>query len=327
MIVGVDGGGLCVDREHQFGTFIFTNQLLSSLAKFDKNNQYLVYTFCDIKLNFNSKNVQIKKIRPKLFWSKLSLSYELIKSPVDVFLAVNQSLPLFIRAKKIIAFSHGLSFYYYRGFYPDSWKKMFDQHQRMVKKSDYIVVPSTKVKKEIIKIFKFDDKKVKIIPYGISEDLKLNKKIKQNNKENFFLSVGMNHKIKNFKVLKKLFDRFSNNRLLKKYKLIIINKGFSQRDLTTLYQKATAYLTTSLYESFNLPVLEALSYGCPVIGLRSAIIPELRKYCFVAENEDEFLTLIDRVVKDDFENKIDIDQLKKEFSWKEYVKNLIALYD
>lgn len=325
MKIGVDGGGLCVDRNHKFGNFIFTDNLLTSLAKFDKKNQYLVYTFCDGKLNLKSKNIQIKKIGPKLFWSKLSVSYQWLKSPVDVYLAVNQSTPFFIRPKKIISFSHGLSFYFYKEFYPYSWKKMYQQHQEMIKKTDCLIVSSSKVKNEIVEAFRVNDKKIKVILYGIPQDLLTYKKIKQNRRENFFLSVGMNHKIKNFYLLKKIFERFNRNNQLKNYKLIIINKGYSHKDLTTLYQKATAYLTTSLYESFNFPVLEALSQGCPVIGLKSAIIPELRKYCLVAEDEDDFLSFINQVVKDDFRYQVDIEQLKKEFSWKKYVYTLIKL--
>ena len=45
---------------------------------------------------------------------------------------------------------------------------------------------------------------------------------------------------------------------------------------------ATALLTASHYESFNFPVLEALSQGCPVIGLKSAIIPEFKPYVNLA---------------------------------------------
>lgn len=326
MKIGIDGGGLCVDRNHKFGNFIFTKNLISSLAEFDKNNQYFVYTFCDVELNLKSKNIQVKKIWPKLFWSKLSVAYQWLKSPVDVYLAINQSIP-FIRPKRIISFSHGLSFYFYKEFYPCSWRKMYQQHQEMIKKTDYIIVPSIRVKNEIIKTFRVDDKKVKVNLYGIPQDLIEFKKIKRKSKEKFFLSVGMNHEIKNFYLLKKIFERFNLINHLRKYKLIIINKGYSHKDLTTLYQNATAYLTTSLYESFNFPVLEALSQGCLVIGLKSAIIPEMRKYCLVAEDETQLISFINQVVKSDFSYKIDVALLKKKFSWERYVKNLIQLYD
>ncbi len=327
MKIGVDGGGLCSDKNHQFGNFVFTKNLLFSLAKYDRRNQYLVYTFCGGQLNFKANNIIIKKVKPRLFWSKLSLSYELLKSPIDVYLGINQSLPLFIKAKKIIAFSHGLSFYYYKTFYPDSWRKMHYQHQEMSKRADYIIVPSIKVKKELRDNFQVNETRIKIIPYGIPQDLSSLKKIKRSKRESFMLSIGLNHKIKNFDLLKKIFELFTKINQSKKYKLLIVNKGYKHKDLATLYRKATAYLTTSLYESFNFPVLEALSLGCPVIGLKSAIIPELSKYCFVAKDQDQFLSFMLQIAKNGFDYRIDIDQLKEEFSWKTYVRNLIALYD
>jgi len=83
-------------------------------------------------------------------------------------------------------------------------------------------------------------------------------------------------------------------------------------------------LTASYYESFNFPVLEALSQGCPVIGLESAIIPELAPYVNLAKSEDEFIKLMKTVpVKPNLKL---IKYLKSEFNWKKYVKKLVKLY-
>ncbi|MCC7439363.1 MAG: glycosyltransferase family 4 protein [Armatimonadetes bacterium] len=46
----------------------------------------------------------------------------------------------------------------------------------------------------------------------------------------------------------------------------IVRSGFvSSRDLSELYQGAVGFLYPSLYEGFGLPILEAMSAGCPVI--------------------------------------------------------------
>ncbi len=77
----------------------------------------------------------------------------------------------------------------------------------------------------------------------------------------FFLVVGMDHPIKNRQMLP-----------TGKYKFIFAS-DVPRIKLRSLYRQALALVTVSVYESFNLPVLEALSQGCPVIGLKSAIIP------------------------------------------------------
>jgi len=84
-------------------------------------------------------------------------------------------------------------------------------------------------------------------------------------------------------------------------------------------------VTASFYESFNLPVLEALSQGCQPIGLSSAIIPELSPYVYVAYDKNTFVENMRRVAEGERKN-IEYGKLNKEFSWKSYVEKLQQLY-
>lgn len=47
------------------------------------------------------------------------------------------------------------------------------------------------------------------------------------------------------------------------------------QDLITLYQMATCLVYPSLYEGFGLPVVEAMTAGCPVITTTSSSLPEV----------------------------------------------------
>jgi glycosyltransferase involved in cell wall biosynthesis len=138
--------------------------------------------------------------------------------------------------------------------------------------------------------------------------------------------VGMDHPIKNIQFIKKAFKKFSSYKNYKDYKILFLTKNCSRKKLRNLFRNATALLTASYYESFNFPVLEALSQGCPVIGLKSAVIPELKPYASaVADNQKQFVSLMKQYAR----NKPVVNNLKiilKQFSWKSYVKNLVKLY-
>jgi len=158
---------------------------------------------------------------------------------------------------------------------------------------------------------------------GFSNKLRDSSASPQNDKKRYFLFVGMDHPIKNIQFIKEAFRKFRELREFKCYKLILVTKNCSREKLRWLYRNATALLTASYYESFNLPVLEALSQGCPVIGLKSAIIPELRPYVNVVNNIDEFTEKMKTVKKPSDQL---INRLNKEFNWKNYVEKLVELY-
>ena len=56
----------------------------------------------------------------------------------------------------------------------------------------------------------------------------------------------------------------------------IIRLGFvSNADLNVLYRLATCHVQASLYEGFGLPLLEAMTTGCPSISSKSSSLPEI----------------------------------------------------
>ena len=320
MKISVDAGCLC--QKGYSGSKIFAQNLFKALSLYDKKNFYLLYTYCSLAQKGFGKNVIIRKIFPKIGWSKLSLSLAEFLQKKEIFLALNQAIP-FYTAGKIISFSHGLSFYFYPQLYPSSSQKMKSQLNEMIARSRYIVVSSIKVKNELTSIYQKIEEKIKVIPYGVPFDMRSEPITKK--KEKYFLYVGVDHPIKNIDFIRQAFKKFKSCNKFKDYKLILATR-ISRAKLKNLYQKATALLTASFYESFNFPVVEALSLGCPVIGLSSAIINEFKSLVNLAESEEEFIELMIKAAKGSLKIN-DSRQIKKFFSWENYVKKLVALYD
>lgn len=328
MKISVDGGALSQKVDQRFGTAVFSENLIRSLRLYDDQNIYYVYTF--------------KNLRPKIFWMKGRVSLEELKVNKDIFLALNQALPLYTSGK-IINFCHGLSYHFFPKYYPEKYRTRLNrQLKEMIKRSDKIIVSSQKVKNELVSIDRSVKKLIFVLPFGIPFDMldkSLFTKTTMGGKEKYFLFVANNQPIKNVDFIIQSFNRLKREDKFRNFKLYLVgdwrdyedkDKGIvslgsvSRKKLSFFYKKATALLTTSYYESFNFPVLEALSQSCPVIGLKPAIIPELRPYVNTCKNQREFLQNMKTIkIKPD---KISIGKLRTTFDWKKYVKNLVKLY-
>lgn len=336
MNISIDGGAICPSHGRFFGNYIFTRNLLESLQIYDNKTTYHAYTFCPMPPWFPQSNKFLYlPLRPKALWLTCRVSIEELRSRKDIFLALNQAIPLYT-SSTIISFSHGLSFYFFPQLYKDMYYALKDQLLPMIKKSKYILVSSWRVKQEMQALYPHYDNFI-VNNYGVPFDMM---KYDKKERKKFFLYVGMNHPIKNIDFIIKAFQKFREQQGFKEYSLYLAGNlneyedkshnikvfdSTSRAELKDLYAEATACVTASFYESYNIPVLEAISQRCPVIGLRSAIIPEFKPYLFKANYEDDFIKQMNNVAEGASKN-INLDYIKKVFSWKKYVEKLVSLY-
>jgi len=322
MKVSVDGGSLLPLGNKRYGTNIFSGNLVSALSLHDRLNKYFIYTF--------------KKNPPKFCWMNLRIPLEEMIKKKDIFLALNQAIPWYV-APKVICFSHGLSYYYYSQYYPkSSYYRLIRQLREMVEKADFIILSSEKIRQEMISIYPDSKDRLVVLPFGIPEDMRREKYMKKEKRDKSILFVANNQKIKNIDLAIRAFSKANLHqdgyRLClagdwKKYenkkKSIYSLGNISRRELKKKYRKSACLLTTSYYESFNLPVLEALSQDCPVIGMAGAIVPELAPYAKQANDENDLVTILS---SRRYRKSINYNKLKRDFSWKKYAEKLIELY-
>ena len=72
----------------------------------------------------------------------------------------------------------------------------------------------------------------------------------------------------------------------------------SEAEKAIWYKKALAFIYPSWYEGFGLPVLEAMSYGVPVVSSNSSSLPEVGGEAilyFSPENKDELVEHLEQI--------------------------------
>lgn len=92
-------------------------------------------------------------------------------------------------------------------------------------------------------------------------------------------------------------------------------------DLEALFQEASVYVFSSLYEGFGLPPLEAMAHGCPVVSSNRASMPEILGEAaayFNPEDKEDMISVISKLINDKDERerliKLGYEQVKK-YSW------------
>ena len=229
--------------------------------------------------------------------------------------------------------------------------------KKACKKARKIVAISKSTKKDLIKVLKIKNEKIKVVYPGKNELPKSFSKLPKNlKKRSYILSVGTIEPRKNLIGLFKayallpieiqeqyplvvvgaegwntgdIFESFEHLKLQGKVKFL----GFvSDEKLATLYNYASLFVYPSLYEGFGFPVLEALSFGLPVITSKSSSLPEVTGHAafLIDPNKPESIS---SAIQKVLEHKEEGDRLRKaaviqaeKFSWENSAKETLKVF-
>lgn len=225
--------------------------------------------------------------------------------------------------------------------------------KEIIKRASAIISVSESTKRDMVDILGVAADKITVIPLANSinaspENIKADKYAN----EQFLLYVGNRQLYKNFlpfvssvkdmikeygihiycagggsfNTVEKAF--FENSKIKNFVKYIPIDNS----NLASLYSSAIAFVFPSLYEGFGIPILEAMSNGCPCILSDSSSLPEVGGDAAVymdAKSCESMSDTIRKVLEDNNLRALmarrGINQAKK-FSWDRTVKSTIDLY-
>jgi len=301
----------------------------------------------------------IKKIIPaKRFWTLIKLSLEMRKNPPDVLFVPSHVLPLIRPAYSVITI-HDTAFKYLRKSYlPHQYFYLDWSTKYAVKKAGKIIVPSQATKEDLIKLYNCAPDKIEVVYHGYKEPKKIDiKEVPESLKlfgfgENQFpyiFFVGRLESKKNLSNLIKAFKIFSESK--PEFRLVLAGKrgiGFErifktvkklhleeqvimpgyidETEKAYLYKNCSMFAFPSLYEGFGLPILEAFSFGKPVLTSHVSCLPEIAKdaACYVDPFDPEDIARgLDKIIIDkDYSKKLIVSGKERlsHFSWEKSVK-------
>jgi len=177
MRIGLNGQKLLIDK--LAGPEVYTLNTFKSLAKVDKNNDYIVY-LCEIPgsdfwqdLSQGNPNFSYQVVSGYLSWTQISLARQLFKDRVDVLFSATHTMPVVHPGKTIIvSMIHGLEYRVNQQLKRSSFKFLIHPIILwwVMRFSKITVVPSKAVKDAVLSLkWPFiKAEKIRVVHEGVS---------------------------------------------------------------------------------------------------------------------------------------------------------------
>jgi glycosyltransferase involved in cell wall biosynthesis len=241
-------------------------------------------------LNISTRSLRKKKGEQLLLKTLANSQYDLfVPTYYDpYFLEVIQSKPFVLTVYDMI---HEL----FPQYFKDDSYNVVQNKLLLLEKATMVIAVSQNTKKDILRVYPhIDESKIQVIHHGSS--ININPNVAVSLPLNYILFVGARDHYKNFHFLVRaiapLFKDDSTLTLLcagggvfkteelnflKEVNLEnrVIHKNFKEAELGQFYQHAKCFVFPSMYEGFGIPVLEAMTCGCPVVLGHHSSFPEV----------------------------------------------------
>ncbi len=183
-------------------------------------------------------------------------------------------------------------------FRNDDLRQVLKDKRTAITNADHLIVISQSVKNDLMSFYSVDEKKITVVYLGNSLKSRTDagrSTLPANIPGSYLLFVGNRDGYKNFLFsVRAIADILRQRRDLQ---VVCTGKPFTREELkvfgelsldqrmyhtfaddeqlASLYANAAAFIYPSRYEGFGIPIIEAMSCGCPVILSKTSSFPEI----------------------------------------------------
>ena len=358
MLIGIDARILINKRT---GVGRYTYQLIKALSEVDRENRYIIFHNSELDLSFKKENFTNFRFPVPLYnfyKEQLWLTYHADKLGLDLLHGPMHYPPMVGHCRTVYTI-HDLN--------PDNFPDMFQDKsmvgyfrkwRRLVSRwTDRIITPSHHAKETVLQQMGTGQDKVDVTHLGCDDVSSGDRVPSFLNGFDYILYVGHQQRWKNIERLIKVyaslveegkateklvmagekgwfyFDLVELVRKLKVEDKIIFTGYVSDEELAHLYRNTRLFVFPSLMEGFGLPVLEAMSYGAPVVSSKATSLAEVvgeAGLLFDPTDEGEMKESLHRALRDEGLRKELVKkglERSKNFTWKKTARETIGVYE
>lgn len=196
-------------------------------------------------------------------------------------------------------------------------RRMEREQKLSLARADHIIAVSENTRHDLLSHFDLDPSKVSVVHHGVSK-LETSQFAHIKSLEfPYILYVGLRHSFKNFATFAKAFSLIANQ--FPEVNVVCTRQSFSREELSLfraldiekrmhyivadeaslarLYSDALLFIFPSLYEGFGMPILEAMSYGCPCALAKASCFPEIAGDAALYFSPDDIGDMADTIEK------------------------------
>lgn len=314
-------------NQHGGGVWVYTRNLLREMLSLGTPHEFILLYQDPSLVGTYGNGDRVREVAinaPSIFlWDQLAVWRAERKERLDLIFNPKYSLPLMAGCRTVFV-CHGLDWYVMP--WGSKWIDRLN-HRYLIpqyaRKADAIIAVSNTTRQHVIEYLGIDENRVHTVYHGVDEDFGKpipNERLEEVRKtyqlpERFFLYVGQIYPPKNFRRLLQAYAQVGpklgvslviagEHRWLCEDELALINRlgifpwvvwsdWIDRNTLPAFYALAESLLLPSLYESFGLPLLEAMSSGCPVITANRYATRELAEGAGILVDPEDIDSIAD----------------------------------